>query len=326
MRLRGIYLLAAVLGSIGVTSASEVSVRMVGENGPLGAPAYVVTVDDKLVGAGALPAPEGAPPRERADLSAVATDLKFTIPDGALQAGSVVKIQLINDSADASTGADTTLYILGVSVDGAAADLATATIATPEGEAKTIYMTADGALILAWNAAARITAPEGGWPQAAAAAAEPSAAPEPAAEAPVAEAPAADAPVAEAPPVEEQPVAEAPAAVEAVEPTCAADATIALTDFANGEAYVTEKTAQELIGFLKSLSVDRCRLGVAGYSSPGGETAINVAVSQSRANSVLEFIKARNLPFASEEAVGRGETTEFGEAGANRRVVVTVGP
>lgn len=328
MRLHGIFLLAAVLGSIGVASASEVSVRLVGENGPLGAPAYVVTVDDTLVGTGVLPAPAGALPRVRSDLAAVATDVSFTIPEGVLQPDSVVKVHLINDSVDSATGADATLYILGVSIDGAAADVAAATIATPKGEAMTIYMAADGALILAWNAAATFGAPEGGWTHVASASAKP------ASEAPTADMATAEAaPTLEAEAVAETPaasepvaVAEAPAAPEPVEPICAANASIALTDFANGEASVTEQTAQELIDFFKDVSVDQCKLGVAGYSSPGGEPQTNLAVSQARADAVLDFIRGRNLHFASEEAVGRGETTEFGDGGANRRVVVTVGP
>jgi outer membrane protein OmpA-like peptidoglycan-associated protein len=315
MRLHGVCLLAAVLGSIGAASASEVSVRLVGENGPLGAPAYVVTLDNTLIGAGALPAPDGPLPRERTDLSAVATNLAFQVPDGLLRADSVVKVYLINDSADANTGADTTLYILGVSVDGLAADVSAAKIATSEGEAKTIYLTPDGALILAWNAAASFTAPEGGW--------APAVAIDPETTAP---APAPEPPATAAAPSTEAAVAEAPAAAEVVEPSCVVDASLVLTDFANGEAYVTEKTAQELIGFFKSLSVDRCKLGVAGYSSPGGEPEINRAVSQARADAVLDFIKRRKLTFTSAEAVGHGETTEFGNAAANRRVVVTVGP
>jgi outer membrane protein OmpA-like peptidoglycan-associated protein len=322
MRLLGTCLLAAAIGSIGVASASEVSLRLVGENGPLGAPAYVVTLDNALVGAGALPAPEGPLPRERADLGAVATQLSFALPDGLLRADSVVKVYLINDSADANTGADTTLYILGVSVDGVAADVASATIATAEGEAKTIYLTPDGALILAWNAAASFTAPLGGWLQAANTDSESTTGPE----STVAPAPTTEAPATEAsPPVDAEAVAEVPAATDVLEPTCAVDATIALTDFANGEAYVTEKTAQELIGFLKEMSVDQCKLEVAGYSSLGGEPEINRAVSQARADAVLDFIKRRKLPFASEQAVGRGQTTEFGNAAANRRVVVTIG-
>lgn len=322
MRLRGICLLAALLGSAGAVSASEVSVRMVGENGPLGAPAYVVTVDNSFVAGGALPAPEGPLPRERGDLGAVATDLSFALPDGLLRANSVVQVHLINDSADPSSGADTTLYILGVSVDGVAADVASATIATPEGEAKTIYLTADGALILAWNAAASFVAPEGGWAQTGVTDPESASVP-----VPTAEAQAVASPSVAAEAVAEVPAdAGVPAVAETAEPICKADATIALTDFASGEAYVTEKTAQELIGFLKGISVDRCKLGVAGYSSLGGEPEINLAVSQARADAVLDFIKRRKLPFASEEAIGRGETTEFGSAGANRRVVVTVGP
>jgi len=314
MRLGGICLLAAVLGSGDVASADEVALRLVGEAGPLGPPAYVVTVDGMLIGTGTLRAPDGATPRERTDLSVIASDRTFTIPDGLLQAGSVVKVYLINDSTD-DTGADTTLYILGVSIDGVAADVAAATIATADGEAKEIYMTADGALILAWNAAASFTAPDGGWLASGATEAE---ATTPAAQTPAEqEAPAAE----EAPPVEETAAADVPP-----EPTCVTDATIVLTDFANGEADVTEKTAQELIGFFKDVSVDNCKLSVAGYSSPGGEPEINLAVSQARADAVLEFVKGRKLSFSSEESVGRGETTEFGDAGANRRVVVTVGP
>lgn len=316
MRLHGICLLAAVLGGVGVASANEVSVRLVGENGPLGAPAYVVTLDNTFIGAGALPAPEGPLPRERTDLGVVATDLSFTIPDGLLRSDSVVQVHLINDSADASTGADTTLYILAVSVDGVAADVSAATIATPGGESKTIYLTSGGALILAWNAAASFAAPAGGW--------TPIAVSDP--ESGAATAPASDAPAVEAAPAAETDVTEVPADAEAEGSACAANATITLTDFANGEAYVTEKTAQELIGFLKGLSVEQCKLAVTGYSSPGGQPEINLAVSQARADAVLDFIKRRKLAFGSEEAVGRGETTEFGSAGANRRVVVTVSP
>lgn len=326
MRLGGICLLAAVLGGGGVASADEVSLRLVGEAGPLGPPAYVVTVDGMLIGTGTLRAPDGATPRERTDLNAIASDRTFTIPDGLLRAGSVVKVYLINDSTD-DTGADTTLYILGVSIDGVVADVAAATIATADGEAKEIYITSDGALILAWNAAASFTAPDGGWLAGGVTEAEATTS---TAQAPAEqEAPAAE----ETPPASQPPVAEAPQPAEETaaadvppEPTCATDATIALTDFANGEADVTEKTAQELIGFFKDVSVDNCKLSVAGYSSPGGEPEINLAVSQARADAVLEFVKGRKLSFSSEESVGRGETTEFGEAGANRRVVVTVGP
>lgn len=354
MRLRGFCLTAVVLGSSGVAAANEVTVRLVGESGPLGPPAYVVTVDGVLVGAGVLRAPEGAAPRELPELLPVATELTFPIPDGLLQPSSVVSIHLINDSIDAATNEDTTLYILGVAVDGASVDVGAAAVRTPKGEVMPIYMGADGALILAWNAAASFAAPAGGWLAVGAEAVTPTteASSEPAEpateettaeaapteeEAPaVEEAPAAvDAPVADEPaapvadtaaPVEDTAVAETPAAPEVAEPSCAADATIVLTDFANGESYVTEKTAQELIGFLKDVSADQCKLAVTGYSSPGGEPEINLAVSQARADAVLEFIKTRNLPFAAAESVGRGETTEFGDAGANRRVVVTVGP
>lgn len=316
MRLGGIFLLAAVFGGTGVASASEVSVRLVGENGPLGAPAYVVTVDDTFVGAGVLPAPEGALPRERTDLSTVATDVSFTIPDGVLQTGSAVKVRLINDSWDPNTGVDTTLYVLGVSIDGVAADVAAATITTLTGEAKTTHLTADGALIVAWSAAASFAAPEGGWTHAASAEAE-SGAPASTADTTASEA---------APAVVEEGVTEEPASAEAVEPTCEVSATIALTDFANGEAYVTQRTAQELSSFFKGVSVEQCKLEVNGYSSPGGEPAINLAVSQARADAVLQYIGGRNLHFVSQEAVGRGETTEFGDGSANRRVVVSVGP
>lgn len=325
MRLGGICLLAAVLGGSGIASADEVALRLVGEDGPLGPPAYVVTVDGMLVGTGTLRAPDGAVPREQTDLSAIASDRTFTIPDGLLRADSVVGVYLINDSTD-ETGADTTLYILGVSIDGVAADVAAATIATADGEAKQIYLTPDGALILAWNAAASFAAPEGGWVAGAGEATTPESAADTPAEP---EAPAAEAAapvVEEAVPVEETAAAAASPEPEPSVPTCAAKATIALTDFANGEAYVTEKTAQELIGFFKDVSVDNCKLSVVGYSSPGGEPEINLAVSQARADAVLEFVKGRKLAFSSEESVGRGETSEFGDASANRRVVVTVGP
>lgn len=322
--------------------ASEVTVGLASEDGPLGAPIFAVSVDGVVVGGGTLAHPAGVEIRTLENIGTVATTLSFPLPEGVVVGpASAVEIAMTNDSSDAAAGTDATLYITRVAIDGADADLAAATITAQNGEAMPIYTIGGGALILAWNATAHFSAPAGGWTAAAASTPAPEA---PAGEAastvetpateatpPAPETAPPEAAPAEAAPTEATPPAEAAAPAEAVPeaaaaPTCATEASVVLMDFANGESYVTSASAQQLNAFLKGLNVDNCKLEIVGYSSPGGSADINKVVSQARADAVLDFIKRKQLGFASVSAVGEGATTQFGDATQNRRVIVTVGP
>ena len=291
MRLGGICLLAAVLGSGGVASADEVALRLVGEAGPLGPPAYVVTVDGMLIGTGTLRAPDGATPRERTDLSVIASDRTFTIPDGLLQAGSVVKVYLINDSTD-DTGADTTLYILGVSIDGVVADVAAAQPVAEPVTTEVAAVAEEPAAVKAPVAVTALKLPETGEGDKPVATASLAAADEPTAN-----------------------------------PACNRDELYNVVGFNESSNDLTPKLMERLDQIVADIGEQKCKVLVTGYSSRAGNHATNALFAIERAQNVLAYLKQAGLKFEKVSATGAGATEQFGDTFyANRRVVISVAP
>lgn len=314
MGVRETLWLVAACGALiaGTAGASEVTVSLVGEAGPGGDPAYVILIGDTVVGAGTLAPPEGVQIKQLPDVSALAARLSFPIPDGVLAADSVVSVRLTNDSSDPATGQDTTLYVAGVSVDGAPADVAKGEIVAGNGEVMPNYFAAGGALMLAWNASARFAPPEGGWTQAAASASAPAEA-----------APQVPQVAAEAPPQPEP----APANEVAAEPVaCSVDESIAILDFDNGMFALTPAAAAQIDAFLADKSVAGCKLAVVGYASLGGAPDVNVAMSTARAKTIFDYVESKQLGFAEATTSGFGATDQFGAPRENRRVVLTISP
>ncbi|MBN9315082.1 MAG: hypothetical protein J0I99_05040 [Devosia sp.] len=312
MSVRKTLLLVAACGALltGTAGASEVTVSLVGEAGPAGDPAYVVLIDDTVVGAGMLSPPEGVQVRQVPDVGALAAKLTFPIPDGVLKADSVVNVRMMNDSYDAASGKDATIYVAGVAVDGASADVAKGKIVTADGEVMPNYFAAGGSLMLTWNASARFTSPEGGWPQASGSAPAPAtSASEPAA-------------------AQTQPQTEPIATNEPVaEPVaCSVDESLAILDFENGMFGLTPAAAQQIDAFLADKSVAGCKLAVVGYASLGGAPDVNVAMSTARAKTIFDYVESKQLGFAEATTSGFGATDQFGAPKENRRVVLTISP
>lgn len=317
MYTRGTVGAAAIVVALfaGSAVASEVTVGLVGEPGPDGNPAFEVYVDDTVVGGGTLAPPPGVKVRELGDVAAVAARISFPIPDGLLTANSVVSVRMTNDSNDATS--DTTLYVASVSVDGAAADVSKGEIVAGS-EVMPLYFAPGGPLILAWNASARFAAPEGGWSQPAVAEAAPAVQPDTA----TAEAATAPAEEVAAPAEDAAVVAEAAPAT----PACGVTDSLAVLDFENGMYALTPAGAKQIDGFFTGKDVTGCKLEIAGYASLGGEPAVNTAMSEARAKTVLDYVNAKSLGFASATSSGQGGTDQFGPPRENRRVVLTISP
>lgn len=157
--------------------------------------------------------------------------------------------------------------------------------------------------------------------------------PEPAAEAPAAEAPAASSvpdPEPEPAPSDAPPAAE----VAAVTPdpasgtdTCVLDNRYNVLGFNENSNDLTPRVIERLDQIIADIGDNVCKLQLTGYSSTQGDFATNALFSVERAQNVLRYLRDNGLRYTSSEAVGAGETDQFGPAFSdNRRVVILAAP
>jgi outer membrane protein OmpA-like peptidoglycan-associated protein len=76
---------------------------------------------------------------------------------------------------------------------------------------------------------------------------------------------------------------------------------------------------------INALSTDgACLIEITGYSSTSGPKSINAALSTERAEWVKSQLMAAGVDVSQTNVTGAGETRQFGNSSANRRVVISV--
>lgn len=137
--------------------------------------------------------------------------------------------------------------------------------------------------------------------------------------------------------VAEKPVVEAapePAAIEvaAVEAPaaaggCSLDNLYNVLGFNENSNDLTPRVTERLDQIIKDIGDNVCTLSLTGYSSTQGDFDTNALFAIERAQNVLRYLRDSDLDYTTANAVGAGETDQFGPAFSdNRRVVITVTP
>jgi outer membrane protein OmpA-like peptidoglycan-associated protein len=125
----------------------------------------------------------------------------------------------------------------------------------------------------------------------------------------------------DAPPVE---VAEA---TEPSAPTCALDNLYNVLGFNENSNDITPRVTERLDQIIRDIGDNVCTLQLTGYSSTQGDFATNTLFAVERAQNVLRYLRESGLRFVTANALGAGETDQFGPAFSdNRRVVIMVTP
>lgn len=107
----------------------------------------------------------------------------------------------------------------------------------------------------------------------------------------------------------------------AVEACDAAD--FAVTGFGNATA--AADSIADVVMKVKELSGDAsCAIEITGYSSKSGPKSVNMALSEERAEWVKGELMSAGVDLSHTMVKGAGETAEFGNSSANRRVVISV--
>jgi len=289
MMTRLAFVAAASVWSVGV-SADEVRITLAGERLTEQLPFYTVSVGDTVVAdggvEGAMASGGGRHIFAMGDVSAYTKVLNLPLPDGVLDSDAPVVITLTNAAYDTAAKTGTMLQILSVAVNGAAADLTQARAA--DGSDTGFFLSGD-TVVINGDVPVEFPAPAEGWPEAA-------------------------------------PVAAAATAPVEASATCSVDTSLVITGFdngANGLNPASEAALDELAG---QLDGQTCTIEVIGYSSLAGPAASNQALSERRAEAVLQYLGLRSVTISNASATGAGETDRFGAPADNRRVVVTVSP
>ena len=90
---------------------------------------------------------------------------------------------------------------------------------------------------------------------------------------------------------------------------------------------LTTRVTDRLDQIIKDIGDNVCTLPLTGYSSTQGDFDTNALFAIERAQNVLRYLRDSDLEYTTANAVGAGETDQFGPAFSdNRRVVITVTP
>jgi outer membrane protein OmpA-like peptidoglycan-associated protein len=90
---------------------------------------------------------------------------------------------------------------------------------------------------------------------------------------------------------------------------------------------LTTRVTDRLDQIIKDIGDEVCTLQLTGYSSTQGDFDTNALFAIERAQNVLRYLRESGLKYTSANALGAGETDQFGPAFSdNRRVVITVAP
>lgn len=115
-------------------------------------------------------------------------------------------------------------------------------------------------------------------------------------------------------------------AEDAADETCSGVETLVIMDFAPTSSALTEPAKQAITAMSQVASASDCILTVTGYASFDGTTLTNNALSEMRAQTVRSSLIFNGLDAANVHLVNVGETDQFGDLAANRRVVVKPTP
>jgi outer membrane protein OmpA-like peptidoglycan-associated protein len=282
--------LAAVTGA----RAAQVELLLSG-TGFEGGPGYEVLVGEAVVASGTIVA--FAPNAQRAYV---------TVDDAALAADPVVRVRLINDKYVAGVG-DRNVYVMGASIDGRAVPLEVMTV---EREGIVRELPAGSRYQPLYGTSYTLFIPTGSpsAPTAAEAAA-------PATEPPVVVATLVPIVV----PTEIPPYSPVVPSFATAAPEC--DVSVTLSGFGNNGMTVPAEADTALAPLAEQAASGACVVTVTGYASLAGSAVVNQRVSAQRAKLVLDYLNARALRFAGQEAIGAGATDRFGPAPIDNRVV-----
>lgn len=103
------------------------------------------------------------------------------------------------------------------------------------------------------------------------------------------------------------------------------NAVATFTGYANGQLDVEGVEIANINELVSQATDGNCSALVEAYASVVGSKDANMAASQARANSVVQYLKGKGVRFSDMQIVPFGETEQFGSApGDNRRVTVTL--
>lgn len=100
-------------------------------------------------------------------------------------------------------------------------------------------------------------------------------------------------------------------------------ADFSITGFGNATA--NGDSVADIAAQIKALAGDNaCAIEITGYSSKAGPKSVNMALSEERAEWVKGQLMQSGLDLSATMVKGAGETSQFGNSSANRRVVISV--
>lgn len=117
-----------------------------------------------------------------------------------------------------------------------------------------------------------------------------------------------------------------PAAADVETLSCDGIEPLAITDFEPGLARLSMEAKSALAVVAEAASANGCILTVTGYASVDGTAKTNNALSQERAWVAAGYLIFKRLPSTHIHVVNVGETDQFGDLAANRRVAVEATP
>jgi outer membrane protein OmpA-like peptidoglycan-associated protein len=321
-----------VASAPGLAVAASTLQVVLGGEGFDGAPKFAVLFGGKSIGEGtldtAIDTTKDGRFADAADKDKYLKTLNFDIPDDVFRPDGRVVIKLTNEAHGAAGSRDDReLYVKSVAINGMAVPADRLSMISALGVEPTALL--DEYVVISESAVSAVASPPGGsWPKAMVAATKPS--PQPAPEVKMAAVTPEDR---AAPPVVRQAAAEADLAAGNPDPegnqpgACTLAKAFQITGFAENSNELTPRVLKALDAVASEIGTQKCAVRISGYSSTEGDFAHNALFSIERAQNALHYLGQKGVKFAKYSANGVGETTQFGPTpGANRRVVITVGP
>ena len=332
--LRNAAIGAALLGCVlpgAVMAADNVLTLVIGGEAYDGPPKFEVSFDGHLIGKGAVESAidTGNDGRfaDANDKAAYVQSFEFRIPDDVFAPGAEVRVRLTNEAfGGEGSNRDRNLFLASIAVNGRAVTLSGLSTADVNGIAPSETL-GEFLVLLDGNQQAVSKAPRGGWPEAGASIAPAKF-------------------VAERLPVSglidlkvpkvlddgvQRDASTEPLSVALLdqnpESSCQIDDLYNVIGFNENSNDLTDRLKKRLDQIAAAIGRQECTAMITGYSSTQGDYATNALFSVERAQNVLRYLREQGVKFAEVNAVGVGETTQFGEElNANRRVVITIRP
>ena len=301
-----------------------------------GPPRFEVDFDGKPLGEGTVAAAIDTASVGRfadaKDKTPYVQTFTFTVPEAVFRPEGDVTIKFLNEAYGGDgSDRDRNLYLASVSLNGRAVT-ASGLTTLKDGASLPNQMLGEFVLLPDGSKEGQSKAPQGGWPQPLAAAAQALDTEVPVQVADASIDPMTTAVIAPRPPPKPEPEESIKTAAldpnpEAQSLRCDLNETYNVIGFNENSNDLTRRLIQRLDQVAADIGDRQCNVQVTGYSSRQGAIASNALFAVERAQNSLRYLQERGVKFIRASATGVGATDEFGpDFNSNRRVVITVTP